>query len=76
MRNKKLARKVRSCMDVCMCLLSVICYLSFVGLARTIYMRCLYGVFGREINKYTVIYGVYPRFWPTLFFCGEGRHWK
>jgi hypothetical protein len=23
-------------------------------------------VFGREITKYTVIYGVYERFWPTL----------
>ena len=29
-----------------------------VGLARTIYIRCIYGVFGREITKYTVyIYG-------------------
>ena len=46
-----------------------------VGLARTIYIRCMYGVFGREINKYTVIYGVYIRFWPTLVTCyrrGEG----
>ena len=37
-----------------------------VELARTIYIRCLYGNFGREITKYTVIYGVYIRFWPTL----------
>jgi len=37
-----------------------------VGLARTIYIRCLYGIFGREITKYTVIYSVYIRFWPTL----------
>jgi len=36
------------------------------GLARTIYIRCIYGIFGREITKYTVIYGVYIRFWPTL----------
>jgi hypothetical protein len=28
-------------------------------LARTIYMRCTYGVFGRAITKYTVINGVY-----------------
>jgi hypothetical protein len=35
-------------------------------LARTIYIRCKYGIFGREITKYTVIYGVYIRFWPTL----------
>ena len=38
----------------------------YVGLARTIYIRCMYGNFGREITKYTVIYGVYIRFWPTL----------
>ena len=37
-----------------------------VGLARTIYTRCIYNVSGREITKYTVIYGVYIRFWPTL----------
>jgi hypothetical protein len=28
-----------------------------IGLARTIYIRCMYGVLGRNINKYTVIYG-------------------
>jgi hypothetical protein len=38
----------------------------YLRLARTIYIRCIYGVFGREITKYTVIYGVYIRFWPTL----------
>jgi len=27
-----------------------------VGLARTIYRRCLYGTFGREITEYTLIY--------------------
>ena len=37
-----------------------------VGLARTMYIRCIYGIFGRELIKYTVIYGVYIRFWPTL----------
>jgi hypothetical protein len=26
----------------------------------------IYGIFGREITKYTVKYGVYVRFWPTL----------
>jgi hypothetical protein len=36
-------------------------------LARTIYIRCIYGTFGREITKYTVIYGLFIRFWPTLF---------
>jgi hypothetical protein len=38
-------------------------------LARTIYIRCVYGIFGREITKYTVIYGAYIRFWPTLAVC-------
>ena len=42
---------------------------SYVGLARTIYIRCTYGIFGREITKYTVIYGAYLRFWPTLVIC-------
>ena len=40
-----------------------------VGLARTIYIWFLYGIFGREFIKYTVIYGVYIRFWPTLDIC-------
>jgi hypothetical protein len=35
-------------------------------LARTIHIRCIYGISGRVITKYTVIYGVYIRFWPTL----------
>ena len=39
----------------------------YVGLARTIYIRRIYGMFGREITKYTVIYGVYIRFLPTLY---------
>jgi hypothetical protein len=47
----------------------------FVGLARTIYIQCVYGIFGREITKYTVIYGVFIifiRFWPTLHICRVG----
>jgi len=40
-----------------------------VGLARTIYIRCMYGDFSRDITKYTVIYGAYIRFWPTLQMC-------
>ena len=32
----------------------------------TVYIRYFCGIFGREITKYTVIYGVYIRFWPTL----------
>jgi len=31
-------------------------------LARTIYIRFIYGIFGREITKYTAIYGIYIRF--------------
>jgi hypothetical protein len=30
------------------------------------YIRCIYGVVGMEITKYTVIHGVYIRFWPAL----------
>jgi hypothetical protein len=41
----------------------------YVGLARTIYIRCMYGNFGREITKYTVIHGAYVRFRPTLLIC-------
>ena len=44
-----------------------------VGLARAIYIRCTYGNFGREITKYTVIYGVYIWFWPTLQMCCQYR---
>ena len=38
------------------------------GLARIIYMyiQCTYGVTGREITEYMVIYGADIRFWPTL----------
>ena len=32
-----------------------------------IYIRCIYGIFGREIKKYTVIYGVYIQLCPTLY---------
>jgi len=31
----------------------------------------MYGIFGREITKYTFIYGVYIRFWPTLHILGD-----
>ena len=30
------------------------------------YIRCIYGISGREVTRYTVIYGAYIRFWPTL----------
>jgi len=32
---------------------------TYVGLAKTKDIRCVYGVFGRDISKYTVVYGVY-----------------
>jgi hypothetical protein len=44
-------------------------YYKTVGLARTIYIRCIYGIICREITKYTVIYGVFILFWPTLQNC-------
>jgi len=34
----------------------------YVGLARTINIRCIYGNFGREFTRYTVMYGVYIQF--------------
>jgi hypothetical protein len=55
---------VCECVCVCVC----VC----VGLARTTYIRCICGIFGREITKYTVIYGVYIRFWPTLKVSQQG----
>ena len=33
---------------------------------RTVYIRYIHGVFGREIIEYTVIHSVNIRFWPTL----------
>jgi len=39
---------------------------SWVGLARTIHLRCIYGIFGREFIEYKVMYSVYVQFWPTL----------
>ena len=38
----------------------------YLRLARTIYIRCIYGIFGRGITTYTVIYGGNIQFWPTL----------
>jgi hypothetical protein len=34
-------------------------------------IQCIYGIFGREITKNTVIYGACIRFWPTLVFCSS-----
>jgi len=35
------------------------CVATRVGLARTAYIRCMYGIFGREITNNTVIYDLY-----------------
>jgi uncharacterized protein with PQ loop repeat len=39
---------------------------TYIGLAITIYIWCIYGILVREITKYTVIYGAHIRFWTTL----------
>jgi hypothetical protein len=49
--------------------------MSRVGLNH-IYTVYIYGIFGREITKYTVIYGVYMRFWPTLLMSNVGKFLK
>ena len=38
------------------------------------YIRCIHGVFGREITKYMVIYGVYIRSWPTRLMIRVGQN--
>jgi len=40
----------------------------YVGLARTIHIRFIFGIFGREFTTYTVIYGAFIQFWfwPAL----------
>ena len=39
-----------------------------------LYIRFIYGIFGREITKYTVMYSVHTRFWPTL--RTSNMHWR
>ena len=46
-----------------------------LGLARTIFIRCTYGIFDREITKYMVIYGVYIRFWSILLIKQLLQQW-
>ena len=43
-----------------------------VGLARTIFIRFMHGIFGRETTKYTVIYSVYVYSYgqPDVCVCG------
>jgi len=56
---------------VCVC--ACVCLCVCVKLARTIYIRCIYDKFGWEITKYTVIYGAYIRFWPSLCMCSASH---
>ena len=42
-----------------------------IGLAKTLNVRCIYGIFGREITECTAKYGAYIRFWPTLHVYGD-----
>jgi len=37
------------------------------------HIRCIYGIYGREIIKHTVTYGVYIRLWLTLCMCAVGE---
>jgi hypothetical protein len=37
-----------------------------VELARTKFLRSIYGIFGKTVTEYSVIYGAYTRFWPSL----------
>ena len=53
-------------MEYITCIYKYIGICKYIGLARTIHIQCVYGIFGREITKSTVIYGAYIRFWPTL----------
>jgi hypothetical protein len=32
-----------------------------------IIIRCIHGIFGKEITKYIVVYGVDMRLWPTPY---------
>jgi hypothetical protein len=51
-----------------MCEHKMIMRMCSVGQHR-IHIRCIYGIFGREITEYTVIYNVHMRLWPTLRMC-------
>jgi len=49
------AEQVRKKVSVTYVGLAIYIYV-YIGLARTIYIRCIYGIFGREITKYKYIY--------------------
>ena len=48
-------------------------YFTYIGLARTIYIYSVYVFFGREITKFTVIYGIHT-LWPHLFIIRVGQN--
>ena len=44
-------------------------------MVKTIRVRCIYSIVGRDITKYTVMYGIYIRFWLALLIfrkCSRG----
>jgi hypothetical protein len=51
-----------------------------IGLVRTIYIRCTYGIVGREITKYAGMYGAYMQGWTepsnTVYtrYCWQGNY--
>jgi len=49
-------------------------HMSRVGQNHT-YICCIHGIYGREITNCTVIYGVYMRFWPTLYMLAVLLKW-
>jgi hypothetical protein len=58
MRRRRRRRVVMMMMMMMMMMMQLLRTRKCVGLARTIYIRCIYDIFGREITKYTVIYSV------------------
>jgi len=38
-------------------------------------VRCMYGCLSRERTKFTVLYNVHTRFWPSLLIC-TGALWR
>jgi len=49
MRTSLKRERAKVCVCVCVCV-----YGAWTGMARAIYVRCTFGIFGREITEYTV----------------------
>ena len=62
---------VRACVYACVRTRVCVCQYThehtYIELARTIYIRCIYGISCRDFIRHTVLYGVYIQFWPTLY---------